>query len=247
MSEEIKMSRGKAKLVSMICPSRGRIDLIKKTIDSVYNNAKDPSNIEFLIRLDNDDTVALSRISEITNYKLDTIVIVGERFRGYRDLHIYVNEMCALSRGEFIFLFNDDSEIVSKDWEQSLIAHRKQTIILNPFTTSSRTPPFPPSWQQPLNTFPIISRDIYDAMGHFALQAHNDSWIVALNKRLKIEKPINDIKIYHDRADKTGNNNDQTWKDRKQQWTTSRAEFDGAIYNKLRDNDYKKLCKLLGK
>jgi len=247
MSDEIKLGRGKNKLVSILCPSRGRIDLIKKTIDSVYNNAKDPSRIEFLIRLDSDDTVALSRISEITNYKLDTFVIVGERFRGYGDLHIFVNEMCALSRGEFIFLFNDDSEIVSKDWEESLIKYRNQTVILNPFTTSSRTSPFLPNWQQHLNTFPIISRNIYETMGHFALQAHIDTWIVELNNRLQIEKPINEIKIYHDRADRTGNNNDQTFKERTEQWKTSSPEFNLNMFNKLRDNDYKRLCKLLGR
>ena len=58
--------------------------------------------------------------------------------------------------------------------------------------------------------FPIISRDIFEVLGHFG-GFPSDSWIHAVCNPLGVEIIEEGIYAIHDRADVTGNNNDETY------------------------------------
>ena len=234
LQQRMVLGYGKHNLVSVIIPSRNRFETLVESIVSVYETADDPSRVEVLVRFDADDENSVSRISELPFDKIDIRVIVGQRLRGYIDLNKYINECCSIGRGDFLFLFNDDSKIVTKGWDTELKKFSGQTVVLNPDTFDDA---------QIYNTFPIISRNIYDLVGHFSLQAHNDTWVSEVGKMVGIEKHIA-IEIFHDRPENdkfTGNEervlDDITWRERCETFPISRKEFDQPLFQKLRQED----------
>jgi len=233
-----ELARGKKKLISVLLPSRKRFELLKKTIDSFIKNTSDLSKIEILVRLDYDDAETISKIPELQHDKVDIVVIVGERFGGYKGLHILVNELCAISRGEFNLLFNDDATLESQGWDKIVERYSGKTVVLNPGTRDNA------DW---LNTFPIVSRKIFETLNHYALQTHNDTWIQEISRSIGIEVPANEIYIKHDRYDKTKNNGDEIWDQRTAQWQTCRQQFDEQLYRDKRKEDLFKLIQSLKK
>ena len=59
--------------------------------------------------------------------------------------------------------------------------------------------------------FPLVHRKIYEILGHFSLNAHNDTWIHWVAELAEIEKKDFRIKAFHDRFDITGNNEDDIY------------------------------------
>jgi hypothetical protein len=187
-----------------------------------------------VVRLDLDDHDSISKVKDLSYENMDLYFIIGNRFRGYIDLNKIYNECCALSRGEFLFLFNDDSYLMSKGWDEEIKKYSGQTVVLNPDTDDQA---------QAINTFPIMSRDIYDLLGHWSLQAHNDTWVSFVGQKIGIEKRISTVKIFHDRPGHpqyTGEKekfDDVTWNERGEIWHISRPQFDEPKFAQLRIED----------
>tara|TARA_X000001382_G_scaffold10371_1_gene7154 strand:- start:8222 stop:8974 length:753 start_codon:yes stop_codon:yes gene_type:complete len=243
-AERMLLKRGKTKLVSFLIPSRKRFDNLLKTCNSIAETATDVSRVEILIRFDIDDIESVPRIAELPFDKVDIYVIVGERFRGYIDLNKYINECCSISRGDFLFLFNDDTTMASNGWDEVLTDYMDDDVVLNPSTADK---------QENINTFPIISRRMYEAMGHFSLQAHNDTWVSEVGSMLGIEKVENRIKIFHDRPSNpkytgsmdTDEVNRETWDERTEMFRISRPEFDQPKFCILRQEDAFKIKEIM--
>jgi len=101
-------------LLSVIIPSRERTKELIETINSFIQLANNPNDVEFLIKLDTDDE---SMIHNINLFPGNTKVLVADRKNGYHDLHLFVNDLCKLSNGDWILLMNDDAKMVTKDWD----------------------------------------------------------------------------------------------------------------------------------
>jgi len=228
------LSKGEKKLVSVILPSRKRFNMLLKSLRSVYETAANASQLETIIRFDDDDKESIKRIPELPFTKMNLRVIIGPRLRGYFDLNKFINECCGVSRGEFLFLFNDDSTIVTEHWDKELEKYKGEIVVLNPDTNDDA---------QQYNTFPIVSRGIYELVGHFSLQAHSDAWVSHIGKKLNIEKHVN-IEIFHDRPDNpnfTGTKEkileDITWKERSDTFPKSAKEFFSQKFQQLIQED----------
>ena len=72
--------------------------------------------MEAVVRLDYDDADSILRLNEILRKNVK--VIIGDRYRGYPDLHRFVNECAAMSVGKLLMAFNDDSWIETQDWDR---------------------------------------------------------------------------------------------------------------------------------
>jgi glycosyltransferase involved in cell wall biosynthesis len=233
--ENRALALGEPKLVSIIMPSRGRVKYLKKSLESICDKTSDLSKVQVIIRFDNDDLDSIKEIPNLPFSKLDIDIVIGQRMRGYHDLNKFVNQCCGVSRGDFLLLFNDDSYIVTENWDLKLEKFIGETVVLNPDTHDDA---------QAFNTFPIMSRDIYDLLGYFSLQAHNDTWISYIARSLGIQKHI-DISIFHDRPDNpnyTGTNeermrDDPTWAERTNTFPNSMGEFSGHKFSQLRSRD----------
>ena len=67
--------------------------------------------------------------------------------------------------------------------------------------------------KHPYSIFPIIPWDWFRCLDHLSLHGQNDAWVSEIAYLLDIMQDV-PIKVLHDRADITGNNNDEIFKSR---------------------------------
>jgi hypothetical protein len=170
------------KTISVIAPTRGRWPMMQASITSLLSKAAHPENIEILIRYDDDETCTLEPHERVT-------AIAGPR-HAYRGLHHYYNELAAKATGDWIFCWSDDALMESDAWDEKIHTLGGGLKILKPDT----------GFLNQLNLFPIISRPLYETMGHISLQTHGDSWLQAVARVNGIEEPV-EIKVHHLRED----------------------------------------------
>ncbi len=187
-------------LVSILLPSRKRFDALLKSVKSLYDKAGNPELIELLLRFDEDDLDSIARIKEIDEITTNYQYIIGERYEGYFSLDKFVNELCEISQGDFFLLWNDDALMMNYNWDGVISLYESETVCLQMDNNH-----FP-------YIFPIISRDIYEALGYFS-GFPCDTWIHDVCSPLGIEIIEDEIYAIHDRADVTGNNDDETYKE----------------------------------
>jgi hypothetical protein len=188
-------------LISILLPTRKRFDLMIKSIISLYENANDPSRIELLLKLDDDNYKEyIDRIDEIYKITQNVKIVISNRRKGYNSLHHFVNELCGVSTGEFLLLWNDDATMITNEWDNYVVEHSGEVCVLQMDNNH-----FP-------DIFPLVHRKIYEVLGHFSLNPQNDSWIHFVAQMADIEKDEFRIIAHHDRADITGNNDDEVYR-----------------------------------
>ena len=185
-------------LVSIILPTRKRFDVLLKSVKSLYDKATQQEHIELLLRFDEDDVESIRRVSELDNITKNYKYVIGDRLDGYYSLDVFVRELCEISTGEFLLLWNDDALMMSSGWDDYVSLYLGETCCIQMGNNH-----FP-------YIFPIISRDIFEVLGHFG-GFPSDSWIHDVCKPLGVEIIEESIYAIHDRADVTGNNNDETY------------------------------------
>lgn len=92
--------RGNGPLVSILLPTRGRVQGLLTAIDSLYSLANNKSNLEFIFKADDDDKETINIIHKISELIPNCKSIVSPRGRGYMDLHIWINQMCSVATGD---------------------------------------------------------------------------------------------------------------------------------------------------
>jgi hypothetical protein len=179
-------------VISVLIPSRQRPDLLARSIHSLGEG-----DLEVLVRVDEDDP---RRESYLALPNLD--VIVGPH-HGYGSLQHYYNELADRATGDWLLIWNDDCLMQTPDWRDVVRSYDGKMAVLNPKTNHD-------NWEIDMNVFPILPRKMVELMGHLSLNNHNDSWIeyVARDAGIMVRVPIT---IFHDRADLTGQNDDDTY------------------------------------
>jgi hypothetical protein len=187
-------------IVSILLPTRKRFDLMLKSVKSLYDKATFPEKIELLLWFDDDDLESISRIKEVEKITTNYQFLIGDRELGYSSLHKFVNSLCKISTGRYLLLWNDDALMMNSSWDEVLTLYDGKTVCIQ--IDNNHYP----------HIFPIISRDIYEVLGHFSLNAHNDTWMHEVCKSSGIEVIGEDIYAIHDRYDITGNNDDEVFR-----------------------------------
>lgn len=161
-------------LLSILLPSRSRegVSRVMRLADSFRDMAHNPNRFEIIVRFDFDDAVSLSTISRLEDYG-NIRVIVGRRFDGYHNLHIFANECAALSEGRWLGFFNDDAWVQSAGWDEKLVEF-ESTHPADQLQVCFTAVDMPKGSDQkqlrefklgPRYDFPIISRRLYEAAG----------------------------------------------------------------------------------
>lgn len=163
-------------MISVLIPSRGRVDLLRQNIGSWKHK-----DVEILIAIDTDEE------DKDLYYQLKTMdTVVYELPRhGYQNLHEYYNFMAQAATGDWIMLGNDDATIGPENWPD--LIHKEDPT--NPQVLNI--------WSEQDNLFPIISRAWYEAVGHFSLNTHADSWVQQTAELINRTKYIPGIEIKH--------------------------------------------------
>lgn len=190
-------------LISVLIPSRDRVDILKNSIVSLLNNAADPDSIQLLVRFDFDDYSSIKRFNEFLFRKQD-VVVFGNRFRGYKDHHLFLNDLAKLATGEFLFTWNDDTSMISKNWDSVVKEYSGQFIVLKAKHNMDNHPD--------LNGNPIYPRKWVELCGHISMNSQTDSWIHEIATTLGIQKEV-EITIRNDAAHYGGFVNDKTYQE----------------------------------
>jgi len=213
-------------LISVLIPSRNRIDILKNSINSLLSNANDPNCIQFLIRFDFDDINSIQRFNELPNRAQDKILF-GNRFRGFRDHYLFLNEVAKIADGEFLFTWNDDTTMISKNWDLEVKKYSGQFIVLKAKHNMECHPD--------LNGNPIYPKKWVDLCGHVAMNCHTDSWIHEVATELDLQTEVN-ITIRNDAKHFGGFVDDQTYREGSiHQYDV--ADYISAEKTKIRNND----------
>lgn len=193
--------------VSILLPTRNRFDMVVNSINSLFNTCSSIENFEILIALDNDDIETSNNLKSYLKDKTNVKLFFYER-QFYRGLHNYYNDLCLKSSGTSLLLWNDDAIMRSMNWDLEILNNHTNFTVLNPKVDTMEH-----YWREIGVLFPIIPKEWVEVTGKMSCVPSCDSWVDVISKRLNILTPLGSVVISHDRADVTGNNNDQTFKD----------------------------------
>lgn len=156
---------------TLLLPSRGRVDLLAGLCRSVARNTRDTSTVEMLVGYDWDDLPTVDAVPGL-EAEYPWLRCHG-RLRGDSISRDYQNWLYGFSRGEYIFVLNDDVEILTYGWDflawQRLerFRHFHADGIsygwVNDSETSNR---FGRDRTNPYSCFPILSRAAVDTLGY---------------------------------------------------------------------------------
>jgi glycosyltransferase involved in cell wall biosynthesis len=193
--------------ISILLPTRKRTAAVIKSIGSLLANAKDTSRIEILVAYDDDDEESREFFSEtwfpfLEQCQATSKVFETERF-GYLRLYKYVNFLAEQASGDWIMFWNDDALMLTENWDEEIVNNDGYFGLLRmPCVTMNH----------PFALFPIIPREWVDLFGVVSPVNHSDWWIYNVTVPAGQMKNI-PVNVYHDRADVTGGNNDETFKE----------------------------------
>lgn len=179
-------------MISILCPSRGRPDLLQRMLDSMSKTAGSRENYEVLIYLDQDDPTRrkyLDGAIEADSYTIGNAKTVGRAW----------NVLAAESRGDYLMMGNDDHVYITPQWDR---------LILDVISERSQSDSVFVAWVDDVTgkaqkrcAFPIVSRKWYNALGYFTPERfkffYHDTWIWDIGKRLNRTLFIPEVLIEH--------------------------------------------------
>ena len=196
-------------IITVLLPTRGRTEVLKTSLETLVSKARVTKRVEIILGLDEDDDDVKKYIEdEIAPYLREhEIECRANIFKplGYENLHTYVNTLAGSSTGEWLFFWNDDALMVSDNWDDEITKYNGQFKLLAPRDNHGG---------HPYAILPIVHKDWFRLMDHLSQNAQNDAWLSHIAYMLDIFERI-DVEFIHDRADITGNNDDETFQNRK--------------------------------
>ena len=107
--------------ISVLLPTRGRTEVLKTSIMTLLDTVKDPKQIEIILGMDEDDQEVIeyvkSELGPILQEKgVETKANIFKPL-GYENLHQYVNTLAGNASGDWLFFWNDDCLMETKDWD----------------------------------------------------------------------------------------------------------------------------------
>jgi len=193
--------------ITVILPTRGRKQPLMDSLMSLVNLAQDVSKIQILLGFDNDDRECIqwcadNIIPEMTQRGVLCTVFEFNPM-GYIKLNQYVNGLAKYAGGHWMMFWNDDAVMQTQDWDKRIIEKNGQFRVLRMKTHNLH----------PYAIFPIVPREWFILFNYLSPHQISDAWISQVGFLANIVETI-DVDVLHDRHDLTGNNHDDTFKNR---------------------------------
>lgn len=186
--------------ISILLPTRKRAEMLARSVESMYRLAARPDDIELLLRVDDDDP------TDYGSYvgRANATVIRGPRW-GYRNMHRYYDQLSSASSGRWLFIWNDDTYMLTPRWDELLLSLDGQMRVQFPkrdILAKCDT------------TFPVFPKTLHEVMGSLAENCHVDSWLDAVSYEVGILTYRDDIVFHHDRPeDEVANERVYAWEE----------------------------------
>jgi hypothetical protein len=192
---------------AILLPTRGRTDALSRSVMSLINRAVDLTTVQLLLGFDHDDAIGIEHFqNELEPWLIDKKVNyeaqVFERL-GYNRLNEYVNALASSSDADWLMFWNDDAMMDTAGWDKVIAKHTGEFKCLAVHTHNDH----------PYSIFPIVPREWLDYLGYLSPHQISDAWLSQQAYLLDIFERIT-VWVTHDRHDLTGNNNDDTYKNR---------------------------------
>ena len=173
---------------------------------TLAEKAHAPEKIEMLLAFDNDDAESAQWFREHVTPDLDALGVKWTAYSyprlGYIRLNEYVNSLALRARGRWLMFWGDDAVMNTPDWDQRITEVQDFRVLRMP---THRCHPYA--------IFPIIPRGWVETLGYISAHQLSDSYVSQIAYMLDIMHNI-DVDVTHDRFDLTGNNNDDTYRNR---------------------------------
>ncbi len=201
----------KTPIISILIPTRNRVNRLKKSLDALFKTCYNKHNFEILCGVDDDD---FETINFLNNYIVNYSNIKYFLFKneGYKNIYKIHNHLATQSSGYFLFPYADDSEMLSYNWDLVIKEHNNKFLVLNPLINSLKhyvrnlDPNIP---KYVWFAYPIFPKKLVDVTGRISNNSAIDSWISELVYNAEIPCIQEDnIIIEHYRFDETKNEND---------------------------------------
>ena len=174
-------------LVSIILPTRKRVKDLHETLESILNNANlSNPNFEIILKVDYDDKETIEYINQtLTNDHTNINVILNSRLDGWLNLVDFIEAMIDASKGKYIWNINDDSRILTPNWNDILEAELTEFKIYHPLI----------DWGPDLNgyihsfreIFPIYPKKLKELWGYICPHNNIDSWLYFIGKNIGLD------------------------------------------------------------
>jgi hypothetical protein len=173
--------------ISFLLPIRKRPDSLKKSLDSLVKTCNNKNNYEVIVVFDDDDVdTILAFDSWEKDYNFQKLVT--KRF-GYDYLNMYYNMACEAAKGQWLWVWNDDTEMLNKDWDLIIKEYDNQFVILNPFNTRE----VDAKYLLTHTLFPILPKKYYELLNHLSPWNHIDTYI----ERICVGLIKNEFRLLH--------------------------------------------------
>ena len=179
----------------MLLPARGRPANLRTSVQSCYDLAADPDSVEVLVRLDDDDPHLREELTILGGFgNREVLVGVGPRL-GYQKMHIYYDGLAADSRGDWVFFWNDDTDMLTRGWDDLT---RECPLYTVQFPRRDITP----LADHTDYTFPVLGRPLFDALGgKMSRNPYCDAWLSNVSGFAGTSVVRPDIVFHHNRLD----------------------------------------------
>lgn len=212
-------------VISVLLPTRGRVDELRAAVDNLRRFAADASLLEIMVAADPDDPDTIAAAQDLGL----TLHVAPKRY-GYQGLHHYYNYLASVATGEWLMIWNDDCKILTPGWDD--VIRRMPPGILHPDI----------DYQPDMNSFPIVPAEWARLLGHLTVTEGVDLWIHDVGRMTGTMRRI-PVKVHHGRRIGDATAADRDARD-------VRAElgsFNAPAAQQARWADAEKLQELLGR
>jgi hypothetical protein len=193
--------------IAVLLPTRGRTTALKLSIISIFNRAFEIDGVQLLLGFDNDDEIGLGYFSKeiqpwMEERGINYTVMVFNPI-GYAGLNRYYNGLAAQATADWLMVWGDDVLMETTGWDKIITDHTGEFKLLKVHAHR----------EHPYSIFPIFPKEWYDLFGFVARHQMIDAELSQIAYMLDIMEIV-EIYATHDRHDLTGNNADDTYKNR---------------------------------
>ena len=102
--------------VSVIMHCRGRPEVFRAALQSLFSTCLDHSVVEILVKLDTDDDTVPEYLKVLKSFPFQHKLLIYDRLDAWWSVHIFETDLSRIANGNTMWLFCEDNVILSGDW-----------------------------------------------------------------------------------------------------------------------------------
>jgi hypothetical protein len=156
--------------------SRGRVNQLARCLNAIEAKTKNPAKLEVIVKVDTDDSESIGFLRSVEKtdkqpgmYPFELKILVSPR---PASLCASFNQMAKMGKGQYLFVFTDDAEIMTNGWDEIALSkintYKKARNIEDDIIYGCTADTSIDKVQgEKYASFPIISKQATEALGFF--------------------------------------------------------------------------------